>query len=96
VFDVSKTRVVTKSNEASGSGTSGDWDKIEEMALGTWDRKGKKPLRLLPDDKRLSVSVESEFSIISRDLKYSHAHTHVQALSTWSCPPPTRSTRLLY
>jgi hypothetical protein len=60
VFDVTKTRIVTSSSEASGSGTREDWAELETSALKSWDRKGKKPQRLLADDTRLSASVESE------------------------------------
>jgi hypothetical protein len=60
VFDVTKTRIVTSSSEASGSGTREDWTVLETSALKSWDRKGKKPLRLLPDDTRLAASVESK------------------------------------
>ena len=61
MFDVIKTRIVTSSSsEASGSGTRDEWTEMETSALKSWDRKGKKPLRLLADDTRLSASVESE------------------------------------
>jgi hypothetical protein len=63
VFDITKTRIVTSSSEASGSGTREDWTELETSALKSWDRKGKKPLRLLPDDIRLAASVESKLSI---------------------------------
>jgi len=63
VFDATKTRIITSSSEASGSGTREDWSELETSALKSWDRKGKKPLRLLPDDTRLSASVESKLSI---------------------------------
>jgi hypothetical protein len=63
VFDVTKTRIVTSSSEASGSGTREDWTELETSALKSWDRKGKKPLRLLPDDTRLAASVESMLSV---------------------------------
>lgn len=64
VFDVSKTRIVTSSSEASGSGTREEWAELENSALKSWDRKGKKPLRLLPDHTRLSASVESKHTRI--------------------------------
>ena len=60
VFDVTKTRIVTSSNEASGSGTREDWTDLEDSALKSWDRKGKKPIRLLPDKTRLSTSAGSK------------------------------------
>lgn len=60
IFDVQKTRIVTDVAESSGSGTNDQWEKIEEQALSTWDRKGKKPLRLLPDPSRLTASVQGE------------------------------------
>ena len=60
VIDATKTRIITVSSEASGSGTREDWSELETSALKSWDRKGKKPLRLLPDDTRLLSSVESK------------------------------------
>ena len=58
IFDTQKTRIVTDVAESSGSGTSEDWERLEEQALGKWDRKGKKPLRLLPDSSRRTASVQ--------------------------------------
>jgi hypothetical protein len=82
IFDVSKTRLVTSSSEASGSGTSEEWAKLEESALSTWDRKGKKPLRLLPDNKRLSVSVESRFAQSPCVLNSPSGPFHVELCAT--------------
>lgn len=60
IFDIQKTKIATDIAESSGSGTSGEWEKLEEEALSTWDRKGKKPLRLLPDPSRRTASVQGE------------------------------------
>lgn len=60
VFDVNKTRIVTSSNGASGSGTTEDWTDLADSALKSWDRKGKKPIRLLPDETRLYTSAGSK------------------------------------
>lgn len=60
IFDVQRTRIITDIPESSGSGTSEDWSKLEEEALSRWDRKGKKPLRLLPDRSRNTAFVQSK------------------------------------
>lgn len=66
IFDTQKTRIVTDVAESSGSGTSDDWEKLEEQALSTWDRKGKKPLRLLPDPSRRTASVQGGYPKLAR------------------------------
>jgi hypothetical protein len=71
VFDVTKTRIVTSSNEASGSGTREDWTDLENSALKSWDRKGKKPIRLLSDETRLSTPAGSRSTNSTRaDIRF--------------------------
>nr|XP_019050343.1 hypothetical protein I302_00772 [Kwoniella bestiolae CBS 10118]OCF29273.1 hypothetical protein I302_00772 [Kwoniella bestiolae CBS 10118] len=63
VFDVQKTQIIP-SSEASTSGASRDrWVELEAQALNTWDRKGKKPMALLPDEKRITVGVDETFQV---------------------------------
>ncbi len=57
IFDSRETRIVGASSSASSSGSSDQWAALEEQALSSWDRKGKKPMRLLPDDKVVSATV---------------------------------------
>lgn len=50
VLDVTKTRLVLPSE---GSSTSGDWAALDALALASWDRKGKKPMSVLPNPKTI-------------------------------------------
>ena len=68
IFDTHKTKIVTDVPESSGSGTSGEWEKLEEQVLSTWDRKGKKPLRLLPDPSRRTAPVQGASLVLTRYL----------------------------
>lgn len=90
VFDINGTRIVTASSHASSSGTSASWADLEAQALNNWDRKGKKPMRLLPPRDQVLASVGGEF--------YSHQKppemlTARQKALSWKCLPRTRSTR---
>ena len=60
IFDVNATRIVLPSSHASGSGTDENWAKLERQALSSWDRKGKKPMTLLPDPKKVLAAVDGE------------------------------------
>ncbi|WVR03860.1 hypothetical protein IAU60_000858 [Kwoniella sp. DSM 27419] len=63
VFDVGKTRIAPLP-EASTSGSSRTaWIELEAQALQTWDRKGKKPMNLLPEEKRFVVGVGEAFRV---------------------------------
>jgi hypothetical protein len=62
VFDISATRIVTASSHASTSGTRERYAALEGIALQTWDRKGKKPMSLLPDNTRVTASIEGEWT----------------------------------
>ncbi|OCF34119.1 hypothetical protein I316_04067 [Kwoniella heveanensis BCC8398] len=63
VFDVKKTRISTPLG-ASTAGPSRDrWNDLETQTLNTWDRKGKKPMTLLPDERRISVGVDETFQV---------------------------------
>ncbi|WWD16547.1 hypothetical protein CI109_100974 [Kwoniella shandongensis] len=63
VFDVKSTRVVASSS-GSGSSTSRDrWSVLEAQALSSWDRKGKKPMTLLPDEKKTVVGIDEPFTV---------------------------------
>ncbi|WVF67170.1 hypothetical protein IAT40_001916 [Kwoniella sp. CBS 6097] len=63
VFDVKRTRILPFS-EASSAGPSRDrWVELETQVINTWDRKGKKPMTLLPDEKRISVGVHEAFQV---------------------------------
>lgn len=57
IFDAKATRIVLPFSHASTSGTSENWQKLEQQALSSWDRKGKKPMSLLPDPKKIVASV---------------------------------------
>jgi len=57
VFDTKKTRIASASSYASTSGSSEQWADLEAQVLNKWDRKGKRPMRLLPDEKMLSAAV---------------------------------------
>ncbi|RXK41319.1 hypothetical protein M231_01469 [Tremella mesenterica] len=50
VFDPKKTRIITSSSQSNLAGPSKRWDDLESQALDSWDRKGKRPMRLLPDE----------------------------------------------
>lgn len=63
IFDTRKTRIITSADEASGSGSGAVWAHLEEEALSAWDRKGKKPLRLLPDDSRRMAAVKRDIHV---------------------------------
>jgi len=60
VFDITKTRVVLPA-EPEGSSSSGGrhakWAALDAQALAHWDRKGKKPMSVLPDRKRIIAAV---------------------------------------
>jgi hypothetical protein len=57
VFDIGATKILTSTSQASSSGSRDRWSDLEATALSGWDRKGKKPMNLLPDDKRIQASV---------------------------------------
>ncbi|KAK8861544.1 hypothetical protein IAR55_002366 [Kwoniella newhampshirensis] len=65
VFDVKRTRIIASSSpSASGSGSSRErWVALEAQALGSWDRKGKKPMTLLPDERGTVVGVGESFKV---------------------------------
>ncbi|WRT65667.1 uncharacterized protein IL334_002612 [Kwoniella shivajii] len=63
VFDSEKTRIIP-SSESSYSGKSREkWTELEGQVLSTWDRKGKKPMTLLPDAKRIVVGEGETFQV---------------------------------
>jgi hypothetical protein len=60
VFDNTKTRIVLPAEPESSSsagGRSAKWAALDAQALAHWDRKGKKPLSVLPDRKRIVAAV---------------------------------------
>lgn len=64
IFDVKKTRIITSFSSSFESGPSKDnWAQLEEQALRSWDRKGKKPSNLLPDEKRNIVGTDESFIV---------------------------------
>ena len=58
IFDSSATRIIGSSSYASSSKTDALWTELEDQALQTWDRKGKRPMRLLPDPKTVSAGID--------------------------------------
>ncbi|TXT10913.1 hypothetical protein VHUM_01664 [Vanrija humicola] len=62
VFNKVKTRIVLPA-EASSRGSSEAWSELDSRALSHWDRKGKKPLSLLPDRSRIVASVGETFHV---------------------------------
>jgi hypothetical protein len=59
IFDVQRTRIITPDGHSFSTGTAVDhakFETLEQMILDSWDRKGKKPIRLLPDAGRAMVS----------------------------------------
>jgi hypothetical protein len=60
IFDVKASRIVLPTTHASSSGTSDRWARLEQQALNTWDRKGKRPATLLPDQKKIVAAVNGE------------------------------------
>jgi hypothetical protein len=84
VFDVQKTRIVSTAHEASGSRSQGRYTDLEAIALGEWDRKGKKPMRLLPDQGRTEVNAGGELTSSATTQAEKKAHK-VKILSTSSC-----------
>ncbi|ORY24398.1 ER-golgi trafficking TRAPP I complex 85 kDa subunit-domain-containing protein [Naematelia encephala] len=50
-FDVKATRIVPSSSVASGSGSSERWAALQDQVLNSWDRKGKKPMSLVSDER---------------------------------------------
>lgn len=61
IFDTSETRIIGASSYASTSGSTEQWANLETQALSSWDRKGKKPVRLLPDERTISATVGGKF-----------------------------------
>lgn len=61
IFDIHVTRLVSASSDASTSGSSEQWADMETRVLKKWDRKGKKPMRLLPDLGTTSAAVGGAF-----------------------------------
>lgn len=64
VFDATKTRVVlpdeagtSAATSSSSGGRSAKWAALDAQALSHWDRKGKKPMSVLPDRKRFVAAV---------------------------------------
>ena len=55
IFDIQQTRLYASSSSSAGS--SSRWVELESQALSSWDRKGKRPARLLPDDSRTIIGV---------------------------------------
>lgn len=55
IFDVSKTKILLP--EASSGDSTEGWELLEKKALANWDRKGKKPLSILPDPKKIAACV---------------------------------------
>ncbi|WWC60272.1 uncharacterized protein I303_102840 [Kwoniella dejecticola CBS 10117] len=102
VFDTSYSRIAPTS-EASCSGSArAQWAGLESQAFSTWDRKGKKPMTLIPDDKRSSVGVGETFqvellatnplntSLVLKDLTVqldSSDHCDVESISEISLEP---------
>lgn len=62
IFDVKKTRIVLTA-EGSASGSRDTWASLDARVLSHWDRKGKKPLSVLPDAKRIVAAVGEEFTV---------------------------------
>ncbi|KAL1410386.1 hypothetical protein Q8F55_004396 [Vanrija albida] len=62
VFNKAKTRIVLPA-EASSRGSSEAWSELDSRALGHWDRKGKKPMSLLPDRSRIVAAVGETFHV---------------------------------
>lgn len=66
IFDVKASKIVLPSTHASGSGTTERWAKLEQHALHSWDRKGKRPASLLPDQRKIVASVNGEARCLYR------------------------------
>lgn len=62
VFDVKKTRIAFAA-EGSASGSRDTWASLDARVLSHWDRKGKKPLSVLPDAKQIVAAVGEEFTV---------------------------------
>ncbi|WWC68664.1 uncharacterized protein I206_102596 [Kwoniella pini CBS 10737] len=63
VFDVSQTRILPTSEASSSALSRERWADLENQAFTTWDRKGKKPMSLLADEKRLIVGVDEPLQV---------------------------------
>ncbi|EKD03504.1 hypothetical protein A1Q2_02222 [Trichosporon asahii var. asahii CBS 8904] len=55
IFDISKTKILLP--EASSEHSTEGWELLEKRALANWDRKGKKPLSILPDPRKIAACV---------------------------------------
>lgn len=55
IFDVSKTKILLP--EASSTESLEGWELLEKKALANWARKGKKPLSILPDPRKIAACV---------------------------------------
>jgi hypothetical protein len=59
IFDIQRTRVITQQEAAVSylSPVDGEgFEAIEMAILDGWDRKGKKPMRLLPESGKAVAS----------------------------------------
>ncbi|OCF74953.1 hypothetical protein I204_03799 [Kwoniella mangroviensis CBS 8886] len=63
IFDIQKTRIVPSAEASTSVSTRERWVELESQALNTWDRKGKRPMTLLPDEKRIVVGVDETFQV---------------------------------
>ncbi|WVQ79020.1 hypothetical protein IAT38_001112 [Cryptococcus sp. DSM 104549] len=62
VFDIKQTRIIASSSSISGP-LRARWEALETQAFSSWDRKGKKPMSLLPEDNRSVVRVDESFTV---------------------------------
>lgn len=62
IFGVKKTRIVLAA-EGSANGSRETWATLDARVLSHWDRKGKKPLSVLPDAKRIVAAIGEEFTV---------------------------------
>ncbi|WVQ94767.1 hypothetical protein IAU59_001848 [Kwoniella sp. CBS 9459] len=63
VFDTKKTRILPRLQESAAGPSRDRWAELEVQTLHTWDRKGKKPMTLLPDETRVVVGVGEPLSV---------------------------------
>jgi hypothetical protein len=92
IFELNATTVSTAASASSTSGSAEKWAGLEMLAFDLWDRKGKKPMRLLPDDAKVVASVggESQLSRLIRlataDVPSEVMHVELLAVNPLNCP----------
>ncbi|WVO13310.1 hypothetical protein L204_100923 [Cryptococcus depauperatus] len=64
VFDNTKTRITTPSyNSSCAVPIESKWRELEKQALISWDRKKRKPTSLLPNEEKIEIGADEQFTV---------------------------------